>query len=49
MLFQCVLDNLHETGIVYVTLPTSVIIKNYSDLQKTCSCCTGLHYGYASI
>ena len=40
-----VLDDLRKKGIDYVTLPSSVIINNYSDLQKTCSCRTGLHHG----
>ena len=28
---------------------SSVIINNYSDLRKTCSCRTSLHRGYVSI
>ena len=40
-----VLDDLRKKGIDYVTLPSSVIINNYSDLQKTFSCRTGLHHG----
>ena len=45
----CVLDNLHKKGIDCVTLPSSVIINNYSDLQKNCLGCTSLHHGYVSI
>ena len=37
---SCVLDDLHQKGIDYVTLPSSY----YSDLRKNYSCCTGLHH-----
>ena len=42
---SCILDDLHKKGIDYVTLPSSVIFNNYSDVRKTCSCFISLHHG----
>ena len=46
---SCVLNGLHKKRIDYVTLPSSDIINNYSDLQRMCSCRNGLRHGYASM
>ena len=36
----CVLDALHDRKIDYVTLSSTAVIDNYSELCKNCSCCT---------